>query len=133
MIQERPKKAHRQHPRTPASIRQSWIRIPLGKAGRQEEETHGDAEGVNKKAKKEKEKEIIQEPKLKCSIPDRRFSTVAKQTSGFVLPKPSSIAQHAHTGTHLITLSPNTVQPPHSKMKRGEDEGKAEGTADEDI
>ncbi|KAH8725066.1 trimeric LpxA-like protein [Phaeosphaeriaceae sp. PMI808] len=54
---------------------------------------------------------------------DRRSSTAPKRTS--LLPKPSSIAldpsvliaQHAQiTGTHAITLGPNTVLHPHSKI-----------------
>ncbi|KAL5113509.1 hypothetical protein ACEQ8H_008617 [Pleosporales sp. CAS-2024a] len=55
--------------------------------------------------------------------PDRRSSTAPKRTS--MLPKPSSvtldpsvlIAQHAQiTGTHPITLGPNTILHPHSKI-----------------
>ncbi|KAF1939447.1 trimeric LpxA-like protein [Clathrospora elynae] len=55
--------------------------------------------------------------------PDRRSSTVPKRTS--LLPKPSSIvldssvliAQHAQlTGTHPITIGPNTVLHPHTKL-----------------
>lgn len=57
------------------------------------------------------------------AAPDRRSSTVPKRTS--MLPKPSSIvvdpsvliAQHAQlTGTHPITLGPNTVLHPHSRI-----------------
>jgi dynactin-6 len=55
--------------------------------------------------------------------PDRRSSTAPKRVS--MLPKPSSIAldpsvliaQHAQmTGTHPITLGPNTILHPHSKI-----------------
>lgn len=55
--------------------------------------------------------------------PDRRSSTAPKRTS--MLPKPSCIAldpsaliaQHAQlTGTHPITLGPNTVLHPHSRL-----------------
>jgi dynactin-6 len=54
---------------------------------------------------------------------DRRSSTVPKRTS--LLPKPSSIAidpsvliaQHAQlTGTYPITIGPNTVLHPHSRI-----------------
>lgn len=54
---------------------------------------------------------------------DRRTSSIQKRQS--VLPKPSSIvldssvliAQHAQlTGTHPITIGPNTVMHPHSKI-----------------
>ncbi|CAO2655637.1 Nn.00g044400.m01.CDS01 [Neocucurbitaria sp. VM-36] len=57
------------------------------------------------------------------SAPDRRSSTVPKRTS--LLPKPSSInldasvlvAQHAQlTGTQPITIGPNSVLHPHSKI-----------------
>lgn len=57
------------------------------------------------------------------SAPDRRTSTIQKRAS--LLPKPSSIvidpsvliAQHAQlTGTHPITVGPNTVLHPHSKI-----------------
>jgi len=53
----------------------------------------------------------------------RRSSTAPKRTS--ILPKPSSIfldstvliAQHAQiTGTHPVTIGPNTVLHPHSKL-----------------
>jgi dynactin-6 len=55
--------------------------------------------------------------------PERRSSTAPKRTS--MLPKPSSIAldpsvliaQHAQiTGMHPITLGPNTILHPHSKI-----------------
>jgi dynactin-6 len=55
--------------------------------------------------------------------PGRRTSTAPKRMS--ILPKPSSIvldstvliAQHAQiTGTHPITIGPNTVLHPHSKL-----------------
>ena len=55
--------------------------------------------------------------------PGRRTSTAPKRTS--ILPRPSSIvldssvliAQHAQiTGTHPITIGPNTVLHPHSKL-----------------
>jgi dynactin-6 len=54
---------------------------------------------------------------------NRRSSTAPKRTS--ILPKPSSIfldttvliAQHAQiTGTHPVTIGPNTVLHPHSKL-----------------
>jgi dynactin-6 len=55
--------------------------------------------------------------------PDRRSTAAPKRTS--MLPKPSSIAldpsvliaQHAQiTGTHPITLGPNTTLHPHSRI-----------------
>ncbi|KAL1794545.1 hypothetical protein ACET3X_007966 [Alternaria dauci] len=65
-----------------------------------------------------------QQPVPSRPAPDhRRSSTAPKRTS--LLPKPSSIfldstvliAQHAQiTGTHPVTIGPNTVLHPHSKL-----------------
>lgn len=63
------------------------------------------------------------QPNPARAAPDRRSSTVPKRTS--LLPKPSSItldtsvliAQHAQlTGTQPITIGPNSVIHPHSKI-----------------
>ncbi|KAF1845151.1 trimeric LpxA-like protein [Cucurbitaria berberidis CBS 394.84] len=63
------------------------------------------------------------QPNPARSAPDRRSSTAPKRTS--LLPKPSSItldasvlvAQHAQfTGTQPITIGPNSVLHPHSKI-----------------